>query len=216
MTKLWSPEHPSFLIKEMAMANPNLEFSAMGYSYNSNYDGLLNKYSNDEEILFDVETLDLVDQFIQEQASFGRDVVFSSSVFDKKDNGTFYLPMVDFLFKPDDRAVLEQAENNLDQLNLWDLRGFKFYKSGRSYHAYGTELFDSEQWREFLGSLLLLNQPYGNPAVDWRWIGHSIRRNSSFLRWTKIDDRYLDIPTLVENPFQALLNERQIAFKSAF
>ena len=60
--------------------------------------------------------------------------------------------------------------------------GMRFYQSGRSFHAYGSELMEASNLSSFLGSALLANEVGEDPVVDARWIGHRLMGGRASLR----------------------------------
>lgn len=71
---------------------------------------------------------------------------------------------------------------------------FTWYKSGRSYHGYGSILISYDAWAAQMGRLLLANQIGTPPTVDPRWVGHRLIAGYSALRWTKNTAHYIEIP----------------------
>lgn len=146
---------------------------------------------------------------IEQAANEGLDVVVSSEVNTK--DGPRHLQLIDMALpghdwvlealKGDD-TFMEAFENATDML-LWQ---FAFYRSGRSFHVYGTRLLTQEEWAEFNATLLTLpgveieneagNMGYNGPAIDFRWIGHSFLRGCGALRLSATDEQYLQIPVL--------------------
>lgn len=62
--------------------------------------------------------------------------------------------------------------------------------SGKSYHFYGDQILNQEDYFELLTKLLLIS-----PVIDKQWIAHQLLRKRAFLRVTKKYDEY---PYLVE------------------
>ena len=104
---------------------------------------------------------------------------------------TYHIPMIDFGYKgnsPTESQTLKEFSA------FWNMN-FHIYDSGRSYHAYGNRLLTTEQWYQFMGSLLLLNKPSGGRLIDERWIGHRIMGGYAALRWSKNTSHYKKYPT---------------------
>ncbi len=69
------------------------------------------------------------------------------------------------------------------------------YNSGRSSHGYFPGLLSTEQWRQFLGSLLLWNQHRENFfLIDERWVGHALEHSYNALRWSAHSARHTHAP----------------------
>lgn len=155
-----------------------------------------NSYKDHELMTFGADALghEQMKDFFDNAARKGWDVILLSKVTDRLGN-RYHIPMIDFacshksklLKKLNDRCVL----NNV---GLLELQTFEFFDSGRSFHGYGPTLMTEYQWLQFLGSLLLLNQVDLPPVVDGRWIGHSLKRGFSGLRWTRNSPKYLKVP----------------------
>lgn len=73
-----------------------------------------------------------------------------------------------------------------------------WYSSGRSFHGYGDALLSEAEWVNFMGLLLLANQPRLEPTVDPRWIGHRLLAGYASLRWTRNTSHYLSTPTRLD------------------
>ena len=108
----------------------------------------------------------------------------------KTSNMEYHVPMIDFEVGIDN-DLLKYALNNLTK--ELDLQELWCFKSGRSYHAYGLPLLSLQDWYSYLGKLLTLPSIF--PAIDTRWIGHSLRRGYSALRWSHKTTRYRQLPT---------------------
>ncbi|SRR6266478_3015198 len=115
---------------------------------------------------------------------------------------TWHIPMIDF--------VAHQIEpRQLDRIRAFLPSGlfatFAFYHSGRSFHAYSTNLLAPKDWLGFLGRTLLINPPDGDQIVDARWVGHRLIAGYCSLRFSNNSHRYLGMPrrigirSIVEN-----------------
>lgn len=95
------------------------------------------------------------------------------------------------------------AKAHLDKLRVYLGDNFfqqiAWFNSGRSFHGYGEELLSEQDWVQFMGLLLLANQPRIEPTVDPRWIGHRLLAGYAALRWTKKTSFYLTPPSKVES-----------------
>lgn len=104
----------------------------------------------------------------------------------------YHIPMIDFEMGNRDESIKSYLSGLLKATNTKELWCFK---SGRSYHAYGFPLLNQEEWLMYLGCLLSLPQHY--PSVDTRWIGYSLRRGYSALRWSNNTKRYKQMPIFI-------------------
>lgn len=130
-------------------------------------------------------------QFIDETPT-GRELAIHSNIR-VNGNDRLHLVMVDMSTAA--RAQLHKlrvflGDNSFQQI-AW-------YSSGRSFHGYGTTLMPQSKWYEFMGLLLLANQPHQTPTVDPRWIGHRLLAGYASLRWTRNTSRYIVVPTRVD------------------
>lgn len=106
---------------------------------------------------------------------------------------TAHLVMIDMSTSA--RAHLEKLRAFLGD-NFY--QQISWYASGRSFHGYGTELLSQENWYQFMGLLLLANQPNLEPTVDPRWIGHRLIAGYAALRWTKNTSQYIGVPSKLD------------------
>jgi hypothetical protein len=101
-----------------------------------------------------------------------------------------HIPMVDFAGEVDaeDGAILANllAEFGVPTLEL--------YRSGSSFHGYGTTLLGPDQWARFAATLLLANVPQRRHVVDCRWVGHRLRAGYGALRWSCNTSQYKQFP----------------------
>jgi hypothetical protein len=100
----------------------------------------------------------------------------------------YQMPFIDF--KSDNIANIRNTIRLIKQNGSLYL-----FKSGSSYHGYIDCLLSDDEWRTFMGKLLLLlpSSDVGK-IIDLRWVGHSLQKNYAVLRWSKKEM----IPTLVE------------------
>lgn len=106
---------------------------------------------------------------------------------------TFHIPMIDFCAESWDVALLSELRKYLPTKALREL---VVYSSGRSFHGYSASLVTPGEWREFMGRLLLVNQPGQDQWVDSRWIGHRLVGGFSSLRWSYNTAHYKSLPKL--------------------
>lgn len=104
-------------------------------------------------------------------------------------NKLYHVPMIDFEDGIDSEVLKGIASDLISELKLQELW---LLKSGRSFHGYGSPLLSRQEWYHYLGLLLTLPRNY--PCVDSRWIGHSLKRGYSALRWSHKTNRYKQLP----------------------
>lgn len=112
-----------------------------------------------------------------------------------------HIPMIDFLAK-------KRSASSVDALrktsNYWDIV-FNVFNSGRSIHAYGTKILTQNQWVNFMGYLLLLNEKSREKVIDVRWVGHRLMAGYSSLRITNNTGKYKSIPTYIGSTLGEIL-----------
>jgi|GEM_PF-3118628 len=102
----------------------------------------------------------------------------------------YHIPQVDFSI-PTNSDIFESMSKLQNDFNF----DVYIFKSGRSYHAYFDGLLNEEDWKKFLGKLILLNKPQMNiDIIDIRWVGHSLTNGFSALRLSKNTPLYLSYP----------------------
>lgn len=106
-----------------------------------------------------------------------------------------HIPMIDMAARA--VGVIGKVLNVLP-VNLTE--NMQWFSSGRSFHGYGINLLTRDEWIEFMGRLLLANQPQQHPVVDPRWVGHRLIAGYSALRWTKNTEDYIQYPELIRDP----------------
>jgi hypothetical protein len=127
-----------------------------------------------------VLTSDLTSALLKEKIeSLPRDLAIAlDSRCTFQDRSVKYIPMMDF--KPTPSADhLELLKEFFKRINC---RGI-IVDSGASYHFYGFDFFDTEQWIKFLGQCLLA------PWSDSRWIGHSLIAGGGDLRISATENK---------------------------
>ena len=102
------------------------------------------------------------------------------------DGSQWHIPMMDFRCAPSPMN-LERTRIALKQLG--QTRG-AILESGRSYHYYGFELLNRNQWIEFMAKSLLLA-----PFIDARFVAHRLLEGRSVLRLTS-SERKPRVPTV--------------------
>ncbi|WP_052050201.1 hypothetical protein [Cedecea neteri] len=104
-----------------------------------------------------------------------------------------HLPMIDFLAK-------KRSTSSVDALRktsaYWNIV-FNVFNSGRSIHAYGTKILTQNQWVNFMGYLLLLNEKSKEKVIDVRWVGHRLMAGYSSLRITNNTGKFKSIPSYI-------------------
>lgn len=121
------------------------------------------------------------------------EIALQSIVRIKKNEAVMHLPMVDF----HESATLENLKKAIGKLREYGFDEFFPYDSGRSFHLYCLPLIQKEEFCQFFGRLLLLNEPNCIPTVDSRWISHRLLAEYSSLRWTANSTHYKKKPTRI-------------------
>lgn len=127
-----------------------------------------------------------------EGASMGHELAVHSDLL-MRDGQRLHLAMVDMSTSA--RAHLEKLRSFLGDSFF---QRISWYVSGRSFHGYGDSLLKRDEWVQFMGLLLLANQPRLEPTVDPRWIGHRLLAGYASLRWTCNTSHYLTLPRSLE------------------
>ncbi len=89
-----------------------------------------------------------------------------------RDSSSKHIPMIDFKPSPSEDNLRLIKKSLKEKIQM---RGV-ILVSGASYHFYGFKTLKEDEWIKFLGRCLL------EPSTDSRWIGHSIRLDTSCLR----------------------------------
>jgi hypothetical protein len=104
-----------------------------------------------------------------------------------------HIPMIDFIGRPPD-SVLRELDRKLT--GEMGLNGhLVVFETGRSFHGYFPDLIPGHVWENYLGQLLLINEPALPPVIDARWIGHALVRGFTALRWSHNTNRYRAMPS---------------------
>jgi len=108
---------------------------------------------------------------------------------------TYHIPMVDFA-QVKSTEILVDKMLPVSELLSTDIA---LYDSGQSMHGYYFCLIGEREWYEYLGKLLLCNDPLAadEQVVDSRWVGHSLDHGFSALRWSCNSGIYSGLPQLV-------------------
>lgn len=185
-----SKMHPYWNVRDLVLTRSG-ELTAFNLSY---YDYVPQSLV-DNRIIFSVPFQDFVcEKYISkiiEQTPAGCELAFHADV-QCVDGVTRHIPMIDM-----STASIAQREKLRPFLGDDLFSGFRWYKSGRSYHGYGTELLVYSEWVHLMGRLLLANQKALAHTVDPRWIGHRLMAGYAALRWTKNTKHYLELPRLI-------------------
>ena len=126
---------------------------------------------------FEIPVSDLTDKLLQDHiARLSNDTVLAlCSKCKLRDGSIGHIPMMDFRCLP--------SPENLDRVKAilkgLGQRNGAIVESGRSYHFYGFELLDQNEWIRFLAQCLLLH-----PFTDSRYIAHRLIGGTCALRIT--------------------------------
>jgi hypothetical protein len=107
----------------------------------------------------------------------------------------FHIPMIDLINSPLGSKLRELDWKLVTEMSLQG--GFVFFETGQSFHAYFPDLIPEHAWANYLGQLLVLNEHDCPHVIDTRWVGHSLARGFSALRWSNHTTRYRGMPRLV-------------------
>lgn len=147
----------------------------------------------DERYVREIHVVDFLDPHFMEgvflETPPGFELALNSD-FIMVDGQICHLTMIDM-------ATAAQAHLDKLQSLIGDYLNQKiyWYESGRSFHGYGTRFLSPKEWYEFMGLLLLVNQPHHGPIVDPRWIGHRLISGYASLRWTRNTNYYIKSPS---------------------
>ena len=132
-------------------------------------------------------------QELLDNVPVGYELAINSLITADKKN--YQLAFIDFSYRFYDNVFLEAIKT----LKINYPQDIYILKSGRSFHGYQDILFGEEEWKEYLGKLLLLNKPYDSfEIIDSRWVGHSLIQGFSALRLSHFTSSYLKYPELIE------------------
>lgn len=119
---------------------------------------------------------------------------------------TKHIGMIDFAEGLDESGLWEAASA------LHEYGNFQFYSTGRSFHAYLDRLLSQDEWRQFMGDLLLLNQKDEEPIVDWRWVGHKMKRGHAALRWSANGNYYKAMPAALGSEAPLVVKQLDMSY----
>ena len=156
------------------------------------------KYEKPKQTLHRVSALDLEDEvnFLNSSENQNYEIALSSRVFLRSSLETaHHIPMIDM--KGTHKTGLLEIENYLVN-QIPELSNLLWFKSGRSFHAYGTHLLDSSLWYVFMAKLIMLcakNKQLLQPVQ--KWLSH--RQSDSFacLRLTNRTKKFRCTPSLL-------------------
>lgn len=186
MNRALSESHPYSLISQIVSAYPTdviLTFSRYTYVAQSSID-----VREEFEVSGSLVTRDWTENLVSTLPE-GVDVSLHSRVR-LKSGETRHIPMIDFAGEVDaeDGAILASLLAKLGVPTL------ELYRSGRSFHGYGTSLLEEPNWLRFAATLLLANLPNRRHVVDCRWVGHRLRAGYGALRWSCNSPQYKQLP----------------------
>jgi hypothetical protein len=171
-------KHPlRFLLDVIEVRGKDLSFSFSKYFYRPG-----NVF--DERETFTVLGADIDELWLKEQLGSLRDgweLALNSKVVDDR-NRTHHIGMIDFAPGIDLESIRVQTRRLLGD-EMW--ASMSCYESGRSFHGYFNCLLRPGAWYEFLGRLLLMNEPDKKQVVDARWVGHRLIGGYCALRWSR-------------------------------
>lgn len=150
----------------------------------------------DERVVFSIPASGFGAEWLERTiASLGRDEELALHSRVLMPNGELrHIPMIDFAERASQEAISTELAKTLADYEVGDVL---LYKSGRSYHGYGTKLIADSLWTAFMGSLLLSNHPTRAHLIDCRWIGHRLRAGYGSLRWSCNTSSYLQLPEYI-------------------
>lgn len=186
-----SKSHPYWHVRSIVERSDDIATLSMSYySYRP-------QTVTDHRVTWEVTADEFLDtaqiESMMSETPIDQELAIHSNVIDKNGNRQ-HLVMVD---------MSTSAKAHLDKLRTYlgdhFFQQIVWFNSGRSFHGYGEELLSEQAWVQFMGLLLLANQPRIEPTVDPRWIGHRLLAGYAALRWTKKTAFYLTPPSKVES-----------------
>jgi hypothetical protein len=181
-----SEDHPYWHVREVVLRAPG-EVVCVEMSYYK----YVPQAVADNRITFSISAFDFLNaRNIEEWISkcpAGCEMAVHSNLL-MSDGGFLHIPMIDM--STGSAAQLSKLKPVLEK----DFNGFVWFKSGRSYHGYGSQLIEHDKWIALMGKLLLANQVGVPHTVDPRWVGHRLIAGFAALRWTKNTTHYVDMP----------------------
>lgn len=196
--------HPRLLIEQAPWCGEaELEFSVYVYKPDS---------LDDERRIVRLRGADLNAQWLSDAlASLNRNEELALHSRVKIKSRTWHIPMIDFVGRFDVERVRDRIRKFLPR----DIaRTMVFVNSGRSFHGYSDVLLSPKEWLEFMGRLLLVNEPERDPVIDTRWVGHRLIAGYGALRWSNSSGLYRGMPR-VETLMFASIHSQKGSFRDA-
>ncbi|WP_162932148.1 primase 1D-like protein [Solimonas sp. K1W22B-7] len=150
----------------------------------------------DQREVFSVSITEVTGDWFRRQSQqleHGWELALNSKVRDAR-RRTNHIPMIDFSPSKINARHFDLMREILGRSVFQTL---SLFSSGRSFHGYTSQLLTPSQWQDFMGRLLLLNEPTKEPLVDARWIGHRLISGYAALRWTANSSHYAGAPTRI-------------------
>lgn len=185
-----SRSHPYWRILSTVEKHPEIRMLSMSY-YSYSPQTVADSRTLRQITADDFKNHEYVEKIILETPK-NQELAIHSNVSTQNDQKK-HLVMVDM--STSSKAHLEKLRRYLDDHFF---QSIAWFSSGRSFHGYGESLLSQENWVQFMGLLLLANQPRIEPTVDPRWIGHRLLAGYSALRWTRNTSYYISAPTHIE------------------
>jgi len=185
--------HPIKVVQHLTKSLPDARVHFCRYQYEPSMKDY-GEPPSQINIIFDVPASTVTDGWtlnMLNTLASNEDVTLNSNIT-LADGTTLHIPMIDFL-----TPSLNTTLDSLAKLTIKTGIRFETYGSGRSYHAYGSELLTPEAWHKFLGQVLLLHPVQKvDGIVDVRWVGHRILHQHAALRISCNSASYKKIPEL--------------------
>lgn len=148
----------------------------------------------DERKIIKVPILDVNDDWLESMISClpeSWELAIDSLVINKRGRAS-HIPMIDFVGR---QSSFFRDSRFYDIIGRKLAKSFVIFDSGRSFHAYSSELMARGDWVSYMGRLLLLNFPNESPLIDSRWVGHRLNSGYSSLRWSNNSNFYSRSPS---------------------
>jgi hypothetical protein len=195
--------HPLGLLVRIADAarkamNSEPIFTLQAYEAKEDIYGKGNFRDKESVRIYGKDLLEEAPQFLSASKDKGFDVIVESRMdFDHQES--LHIPMIDFATTQ--HSLLGLLDEMLDVTGV-DPADLVLFNSGRSFHGYAIGGLSETKWRHFTAGLLLLSVPGKQEVVDRRWVGHRLQKGCGGLRLTKVSKKYLQMPSLVHNPYE--------------
>ncbi len=156
------------------------------------------KYEKPKQFMHRIAASDFEKEvnFLNATCHANYEIALSSRVFFRSDiNTATHIPMIDT--KGHHRTGLNNIELYL--LNqIPELQQLVWFKSGRSFHAYSTNLMDTGLWYVFMAKLIMLcAKNSGALQPDQKWLAHRQADSFACLRLTNRTGKFRQTPTLI-------------------